>query len=107
MKEKTDVLQGTLALFSMMDRINKRLEDVQLSVRTADELRGTRTTYSVCNRRSSAFIGDLFDGFLRAKIPSRGDGDHLQESCSWKASFLRRCANFIWGLCLSNLRTEL
>ena len=33
--------------FPMMDRINKRLEDVKLSVGAAAELPGTRTTYSV------------------------------------------------------------
>ena len=41
----------------MMDRINKRSEDVKQSVTAADEIQGTRTTYRVFNRRSSAFIG--------------------------------------------------
>jgi hypothetical protein len=70
--------------------MNKRLEDVKLSLRAADELPGTRTTYSVFNRRSSAFIGgrEFFDGFLRAKIPSRGDGDHLQEFARGRQAFL-------------------
>jgi hypothetical protein len=48
------VFAGT---FPMMDRIDKKLEDMKLSVRAADELPGTRTTYSVFNRRPSAFIG--------------------------------------------------
>jgi len=41
----------------MMDTINKKLEDVKQSVTAADELRAMRTTYSVFNRRPSAFIG--------------------------------------------------
>jgi hypothetical protein len=43
----------------MMDRINKTSEDVKQSVTAVGELAGTRTTYSVFDRRSSAFNGSL------------------------------------------------
>jgi hypothetical protein len=90
----------------MMDRINKRLEDVKPSVMAAAELPGTRTTYSVFNRRSSAFIGSLqfFDGFLRARIPSREEGDHLQEICSWPASSLGALRKFHLGIVLEQFQ---
>ncbi len=59
LREDSALTMPTLAVSEMMDRINKRLEDVKLSVTAADELRGTRITHSVFNRRSSAFIGGL------------------------------------------------